>query len=81
MKQKQLPKSFFLVVLSISLTSFLIVNVHASLTLKQSLPVPILQDSQVNQDEKGDTYDIPTPDISILGRVVELAQRLLPATR
>jgi hypothetical protein len=79
MKRKSLQKSLFLGVCSMSLAAFLFVNVHASLTLSQSLPVPVLQ-QQTQAEEKDDQqYDLPQTNLSLIGRILETAHRLLPS--
>ncbi len=79
MKQEKLPKSLFLTIAIFSLFAFVAVNLHASLAtpvqghVKQELPQPRVEET-AEQTNRG----LAIPDVTVLGRLFDLAQRLLP---
>jgi hypothetical protein len=81
MKRKSLPKSLFVLAAVFSLTAFLFVNVHANLTIPQQICTQTTLDQpQVQECEEAENQEVKIPDISVLGRVIDLAQRFLPIT-
>jgi hypothetical protein len=79
MKRKSLPKSLFLIAAIFSLTAFIFVNVHANLTIPQqgctkaNMEQPQLKDCDDTEDQ-----NVKIPDVTVLGRLLELAQKFLP---
>ncbi|MEZ4917550.1 MAG: hypothetical protein R2792_00470 [Saprospiraceae bacterium] len=76
MKQKTLRKAFlsFLVVLSIG--SFIYVNADACISGNRGLYQTQTQDAQVELTEaEEDSKNIPVPSISILQRLLNVAQK------
>lgn len=79
MKQHSLPKSLFLIAAIFSLTAFVFVNVHANLTSeKKECAAAIVEQPQVKECDETEDRDVPIPDITVLGRMLELAQKFLP---
>lgn len=78
MKRKLLPKSLFLAFAVFSLSAFAFVNLHANLTLpQQSCSQTLVEQPQVQECDE-ETSKTPLPDVTVLGRVLELAQKFLP---
>jgi hypothetical protein len=75
MKQKLFPKYLIAAVIALSLFSFAYVNLHAvyssqaSCEQKANTPQPVLV------EEEDETRSIPVPDITIIGRVLDIVQR------
>ena len=79
MKRKSLPKSLFLFAIIFSLTSFVFVNVHANLTLSQQTCMQTMMGQTKVQDcDDAEARDVKIPDVAVLGRLLELAQKFLP---
>lgn len=79
MKRKSLPKSLFLIATVFSLTAFLFVNVHANLTIPHQVCTQSnMEQPQVKDCDDTESQDVKIPDVTVLGRVVELAQKFLP---
>jgi len=79
MKRKSLPKSLFLFVAVFSLSAFVFVNVHANLTIPNQVCAQTnLEQPQVKDCDDTEDQDVKIPDVSVLGRVFELAQKFLP---
>ena len=80
MIQQRLPKSLFLPIAIFSFFAFAAVNLHASL----SAPAQSASQKELLQQKVEDAADQPTdrnlniPDVTVLGRLFELAQRFLP---
>jgi hypothetical protein len=81
MEKKQLPKSFYFIAAAFSLTAFLFVNLHAGLSIGNKLPGSELAQSKVEEGAPQKDYDVPVPDVTVLGKVFELAEKLLPLAR
>lgn len=82
MKRNLTTKSFVSFVIAFSLSAFVFVNLHASLTVPQQNCTPE-QMGQVQIKEECDdteTREIPVPDVTAISRLIELAQKLLPLT-
>jgi len=78
MKQSRHSKSIFLSIATFSLAAFLFVNLHAGLTIpSQTVPGSALTQSKVEEPDNN-AYDLPLPDVTVLGRLMELVDRLLP---
>jgi len=78
MEKKQLPKSFYFIAAAFSLSAFLLVNVHAGLTIGNNLTGSELAQSKVEDGGTQKDYDVPVPDVTVLGKLFELAEKLLP---
>jgi hypothetical protein len=78
MKQKRLPKYFFPFITVVSMTAFLFVNVHSGNSTQKNLFTSEIAPAQVEHDEDEKAYEVKVPDISLLGRVLDIAQKLLP---
>lgn len=79
MKRNSLPKSLFLFAAVFSLSAFVFVNVHANLTIPRQMHAPAsLEQAQVKEGDDTEEQDVKIPDVSVLGRVFELAQKFLP---
>lgn len=80
MKRKSLPNSLFLIALVFSLSSLIFVNVHASLTMPDqvSCAPAQLEHPQVKDSDDAEESDIKVPDVTVIGRVIELVQKFLP---
>ncbi len=78
MNQKRLPKFLLPFIAVISATAFLFVNVHSGNSIQNPcLPTEITA-SQIEHCEDKKDYDVQVPDISLLSRVVDIVQKLLP---
>ncbi len=79
MKRKLLPKSFFLTAVVFSLCSFVFVNLHAGLTMpEQVCPKSKMEQPQLKESDDTEAQDIKVPDVTVVGRVIELVQKFLP---
>ena len=79
MKRKPLPKSLFLFVAIFSLTAFIFVNVHANLTMSnQTCMQTMMEQPQVHDRDETEDRDVKIPDVTVLSRLLELAQKFLP---
>ncbi len=78
MKQKRLPKSLLPFVAVVSMTAFLFVNVHSGNSTQNVLSASEIAPAQVEHEEDEKAYEVKVPDISLLGRVLDIAQKLLP---
>ncbi|MFN0014831.1 MAG: hypothetical protein ACKVU2_09815 [Saprospiraceae bacterium] len=78
MKQKQLAKYIFASVLAVSLFSVLYVNAgphHPSGT--DSGQQPPVEAASIKEEEQKQERDIPVPDVTVIGRIIDIAQRLI----
>lgn len=73
MKRKLLPKSFFFAASLFSLFAFTFVNVNVASSSCQSSQSCIVQ--KVNEVEDMKEPGIQVPDITVVGRLIDLAQR------
>lgn len=78
MEKKQLPKSFYLIIAAFSFTAFLFVNLHAGFNLGNNTPGLERTQAKVEEDATQKQYDVPVPDVTVLGKVFDLAEKLLP---
>ncbi len=74
MKRKFLPKSFFFAVTFFSLFAFFFVNVNVASTICQASNTSLIQ-TAVQEVENQNTTTIQVPDITLVGRLMEVAQR------
>lgn len=78
MKNKLHVKYLFASVIALSLFSFAYVNLHAAYSNpaaqreQAKAPQPVIL-----EDDKDQNRDIPIPDITLLSRAYEIAQRLM----
>jgi hypothetical protein len=79
MKRNLSTKSFFPFVVAFSLSAFVFVNLHASLSVpKQNCTQEQLEHLQVKEGcNDTEARAIPVPDLSVIGRLIELTQKLL----
>ena len=79
MKQSITPKMLLLAAAIFSCSSFLFVNLHAGLTIPATaVSTEInagLTPASVTEDEN-ENGNMPMPDVTMLGRMIELAHRL-----
>ncbi|MEQ1746827.1 MAG: hypothetical protein ABMA02_15445 [Saprospiraceae bacterium] len=78
MKQKQLAKYIFASILAFSLFSMLYVNAG---THRPSTPGneqrPPVEATSVKEEDQKQERDIPVPDVTVVGRILNIAQRLI----
>lgn len=77
MKQKPTFKSILLVASLFSLFAFAFVNVHAGLSVGRSFVQPELVQTQLSEDEQAEEREVAVPDVTILGRLWEISQKIL----
>ncbi|MBK7936948.1 MAG: hypothetical protein IPJ82_07540 [Lewinellaceae bacterium] len=77
MKRKQLPKSLFLLIAVFSISSFLFVNVHANVANAGLCCATKLEQPKMEESENGKARELPVPDMTVLGRLLELAQKFI----
>ena len=75
MKQKSLRKAATVLLLSISLGSFLYVNTDIRLSGNRNLYQNAQTEAEVNSEESPAITELPVPAVSVLSRLFELAQR------
>lgn len=77
MKQKQPLKYVIAGILALSLFSAIFVNVGSRSAFQPNThsTQPSLETASVEEDKPG--RNIPLPDVTVLGRIVDLAQRLV----
>jgi len=75
MKQSPAFKSLLIIASLLSVFAFAFVNFRTNSTLAQPFSKIELAQNQV--ESENESSKIPVPDVSVLGRVWELAQRLL----
>lgn len=79
MKQNFTPKTFFLMAALVSCFSFLFVNIHAVWTTPAvATPTELTapkNEPAVEEDQDQDN-NLTIPDVSLIGRLVELAQKM-----
>lgn len=80
MKQFNTPKSLLLIAAIFSCCSFLFVNLHAGFTMPAAasteMTPPQAPPAAVEDDQDRTDRDLPIPDVTVLGRLLELAQNL-----
>ena len=77
MKQSLTFKSLLITVSLISLFAFAFVNLRTSSTLAQPFPKMEMAQNQVVGEDAEESRKIAVPDVSVLGRIWEIAQRFL----
>ncbi len=77
MKRKQLPKSLFLLIAVFSFSSFVFVNLHANRNDENACSQTKLEQPKMEECDNGKSREIPVPDVTMLGRLLDLAQKLI----
>lgn len=77
MKQKQLSKYALLGILAFSLFSALYVNLDAAEAARAQAPNAHNKAELVLAEEEKQERNLPIPDVTLIGRIVDLAQRLV----
>ncbi len=78
MKQHLTPKTFFLIAALVSCFSFLFVNIHAVWTTP-AVATPTELTAPKNEpavEEEDQDNNLAIPDVSVIGRLIELAQKM-----
>lgn len=79
MKRNLLPKSHLLTAAIFSLSAFVFVNLHASLSAPQQVCTQAqIEQPQVKECDDTATRETPLPDVTAISRLIELAQKFLP---
>lgn len=76
MKRKITLKSLLISSSIVSLFAFGFVNFQSNSALVKPLSALGMNPSQVESDN-GESHEIPVPDVTVLGRILEIAQGLL----
>lgn len=77
MKQKPTFKSILLVASLFSLFAFAFVNLHAGFSVGRSINQPELVQTQLAEEDDATEREVAVPDVTILGRLWEISQRIL----
>jgi len=77
MKRNITSKSLLLAACIVSLCAFAFVNSQSSHPLANSFDNLELVKSKVECEEEGESRDLPVPDVTVLGRVWDIAEQLL----
>lgn len=77
MKRKHTFKSVLITASLLSFFAFAFVNLRANATLDQPFSKIERVQNQVESEEAGESRKIPVPDVTVLGRLWEIAQRFL----
>lgn len=80
MKRNNTLKSLFLAASFLSLFAFAFVNLRANTSITHAFSGIEMGQGQVDSEEVTDADKLPVPDVSVLSRVWEIAQRLLDRT-
>jgi len=76
MRHKLLPKYLLAAVLALSLFSFAYVNLHAAYACRSGNNQHVkTQQSVLIEEEDNQSSKIPVPDVTIIGRVLDIVQR------
>ncbi|MBX2892636.1 MAG: hypothetical protein KF734_17035 [Saprospiraceae bacterium] len=79
MKRNSLPKSLILAAAVFSLTAFVFVNMHAHLTMPGEVCKQTrTEQPQVKECDDADAQELKLPNMTVLGRLLGLAQKLIP---
>jgi hypothetical protein len=76
MKQKPTFKSLLVVACILSFSAFVFVNVHSNFAVQKPAISAGFVPSQV-EEEDHETQSIAVPDVTVLGRLWSIAQKLL----
>ena len=76
MKQKPTFKTLLVVASFVSLSAFVFVNVHSNFTIQKPVISSEFVQPQLEENED-DQAGIAVPDVTVLGRLWEIAQKLL----
>lgn len=77
MKRKQTLKSLFVVATLVSAFAFTFVNLQTEGNLNQQLQAINLRQEQVESDNMSESRKLSVPNVTVLGRLWEIAQRYL----
>ena len=77
MKQKFTFKSLLLTASVISFFAFAFVNLRTNASLIPPFSTIEMSQNQVESEETAESNKIPVPDVSVLGRIWGIAERLL----
>ena len=77
MKQKPTFKSILLAASLFSLLAFAFVNLHAGLSVGRSFTQPELVQTQLAEEDNATEREVAVPDVTVLGRLWEISQRIL----
>gem|GEM_PF-913464 len=77
MKREHTFKTLLVTASLLSLFAFAFVNLRTNSTLTQPFSKIEIAQNQVEDEAAGGSDKIPVPDVSVLGRVWEIAQRFL----
>lgn len=77
MKQKPTFKSLLVVASIFSLSAFAIVNLHATLGVDKPVINAGFVPTHIEEDEDDNERVMTVPDVTILGRLWEIAQKLI----
>lgn len=79
MKREQTIKSILVTASFLSLFAFAFVNIQANSTAVQPFSKIEMVQNQVESEDNHESGKLSVPDLSVLGRVWEIAQRFLGA--
>lgn len=77
MKRELTFKSIFITASFLSLLAFAFVNLQTNSTLTHPFSKIEMEQNHVESEDAGESRDIQVPDVTVLGRVWEIAQRFL----
>ena len=79
MKSKIHIRYFFAAIIALSLFSFFYVNIHAAYSKQaaRNEQVKSPQPVMLEEGENDQNHDTPVPDISALGRIYDIAHKLM----
>lgn len=80
MKREITFKTILLTASFLSLLAFAFVNIQANSAAAQPFSKIEITQSQVQGEDGSESNEIPVPNVTVLGRVWEIAQRLLDKT-
>ena len=80
MKRENTFKTLLLTASLLSLFAFAFVNLRTNAMSAQPFSEIEMVQNQVESDEASESDKLPVPDVSVLGRVWEIAQRFLNKT-
>ena len=81
MKRKDTFKSLLLAACLLSLCAFAFVNTQTHSSIARSFDRLEVVNSEVQCEEERESGNLSVPDVSVLGRVWEIAQRFLQRTQ
>ena len=81
MKRNLTSRSIILFCCAVSLSAFLFVNLHASLSLNDKLPLAYVPTAQVQTNGGDEDRSGKLPDLSIIGKLLLFVERVIPFSR